>query len=868
MDPSLFRYAWHHSKAQQILLLAVILVSLPFYWVSLEVPKLIVNNAIQGNAFADGQVTAVLFDWHVELPALLGGGSFSVSDGLILERLPYLIVLSCWFLVLVLINGAFKYYINVKKGVLGEAMLRRMRHDLFILLLRFRPEDIAAVKPAEVASMIKDEVDPIGGFVGDAFIQPVFLGTQAATALIFIFFQSVWMGLATFLIVAVQAVAIPILRREQLRLGRLRQIESRRLAGRIGEVVESAPTVHTYGASAYVDADIDQRLGTLFGIRTRLFKRKFAVKFLNNLLSQVTPFIFYAAGGYFALRGEMDIGQLVAVIAAYRDLPPPIKELIDWDQQRQDVAIKYEQVISQFSPSSLLPPFDSGVSPAFPGPEAPIEFQAVTVGDGRSGAQLDRLSLTLPRPGHAALLGNPGSARDIVGKLLGRQITAYEGRILVGDVDLAHFSEPVFTRHLIYCGAGPDLQPGTLRDNLLFAARRSGDPAGDLDYGALGIQGPDQVNQCLGEAVKAVGALEEVRRLGLNQRLKPAMMPDVADCFVAARRLVQERIIAANLGKVVERFDADRYGAHATISENLLFGIPVGPKLSAGGLARDSYTLTILEAEGLLQPLISFGRQIAEMALETFGGLPPDHPVFERYSFIAPSQLDDLRAVIDALGQASPGQGVSAAIRTQLIALAFDYVEPRHRLGLITPEFATRLLRARASFKQHLPQDYNDDIEFYDYDAFMREAPVIDNLLFGRVASGVMGAQKKISPIIAGVISEIGLDDAVFGLGLDVEVGKGGRLLQPLPRIKFGVARALVVRPDILVLDGTIGNLAPAEAQALLAGVRQAMAGKTLVVTTSEAKMAEGFDSVFQFKDARLVSNGAAAEHKSAAAAG
>ena len=57
-------------------------------------------------------------------------------------------------------------------------MLRRMRFELFSLLLRFTPEDCATVKPAEAATIIKDEVEPIGGFIGDAFIQPVFLGTR------------------------------------------------------------------------------------------------------------------------------------------------------------------------------------------------------------------------------------------------------------------------------------------------------------------------------------------------------------------------------------------------------------------------------------------------------------------------------------------------------------------------------------------------------------------------------------------------------------------------------------------------------------------------------------------------------------------
>ena len=59
-------------------------------------------------------------------------------------------------------------------------------------------------------------------------------------------------------------------------------------------------------------------------------------------------------GGYFAITGQMDVGAVVGVLLAYKDLPSPIKELIDWDQQRQDVQIKYEQVIDQFQPEGMM----------------------------------------------------------------------------------------------------------------------------------------------------------------------------------------------------------------------------------------------------------------------------------------------------------------------------------------------------------------------------------------------------------------------------------------------------------------------------------------------------------------------------------
>jgi putative ABC transport system ATP-binding protein len=128
--------------------------------------------------------------------------------------------------------------------------------------------------------------------------------------------------------------------------GRLRQLTARQLAGRVGEIVEGINGVRLNDASNWERAEIAGRLGRIFFIRFDIYQWKFLVKFINNLLAQVTPFIFYLVGGYLAITGRLDIGQLVAVIAAYKDLPSPLKDLIDWDQQRLDVQVKYTQVWS------------------------------------------------------------------------------------------------------------------------------------------------------------------------------------------------------------------------------------------------------------------------------------------------------------------------------------------------------------------------------------------------------------------------------------------------------------------------------------------------------------------------------------------
>ena len=61
MESNLFRYVWTHSRRDQIVVLLLIAASLPFYWLSLEIPKRIVNEALLGGAFRDGVTEARLF---------------------------------------------------------------------------------------------------------------------------------------------------------------------------------------------------------------------------------------------------------------------------------------------------------------------------------------------------------------------------------------------------------------------------------------------------------------------------------------------------------------------------------------------------------------------------------------------------------------------------------------------------------------------------------------------------------------------------------------------------------------------------------------------------------------------------------------
>src|SRR5919205_3652446 len=53
LEPSVYRFILKHSMKQQVLLLLLTLVSFPFLYYSLDLPKTIVNRAIAGKNFPE-----------------------------------------------------------------------------------------------------------------------------------------------------------------------------------------------------------------------------------------------------------------------------------------------------------------------------------------------------------------------------------------------------------------------------------------------------------------------------------------------------------------------------------------------------------------------------------------------------------------------------------------------------------------------------------------------------------------------------------------------------------------------------------------------------------------------------------------------
>jgi len=900
MEKNLFRYVWHHTKRDQVWILFIVLLSMPTYFIALVVPKYIINGPVQGTGFEGADATSTFLRITFDVPGWISDvGEIVIFSGLELDRIDTLVVLSSIFLLLVCINGYFKFYINLFKGKIGERTLRRLRFELIDRVMRFPSAHFQRIKAPEVASMVKDEVEPLGQFIGDTFVQPVFLGGQAATAMFFILTQNIWLGSIAAFIVIVQAILIPWLRRPLVGLAKIRQLHTRAFAGRIGEIVDGISEIHINDTSNFEKAEISTRLGDIYYIRFALYKKRFFLKFVNEFLSQITPFLFYLIGGYFAVTGRLDIGQLVAVIAAYKELPTPIGDLIRWDQSRLNVQIKYTSVIEQFATDNMIDPaaqkLTKGPVETISGDISVTNLSAI---DDTGSKIIERASFQVPVTQTVAVVGELNSGAEAICDVLAGIQAPATGRVKLGSKYLHDLPESVKGRRIGYIGPRTYFAQASIKDSLLYSLKHASEPPqtykvfGDhatslvveeiqasgttelvadtdwIDYEGAGIAKPEDLARRILETTRFASISNDIYDLGLRGTLDAASQSECANKILEARRVLREQLTQLPLSKLVEPLDPEKYNTQQTIAENLLFGTSVGDAFATTKLATNRYLLEILESTGLRESLFDIGVKIAETVVELFADLPPGHPFFEQLSFMDAEELPEYSTALARVGTLKADQ-VSSKDFALFLKLPFSYVEPRHRLKLLDEDIKNRILAVRSKFRNNLPQELAGSIEFYNPETYNSASSIEANILFGRIAYGVAEASLVVKNAIQKVVDQLNLHNEIFDVGLNYNVGTGGKRLSMVQQQKLALARVLLKQPDILIGNNPFTSLDKQSRKASVERLLDLARGKVdnqkpfgLFLYVSEPELAMKFDRVLAFEDGVLVEQGTPDELK------
>jgi putative ABC transport system ATP-binding protein len=217
--------------------------------------------------------------------------------------------------------------------------------------------------------------------------------------------------------------------------------------------------------------------------------------------------------------------------------------------------------------------------------------------------------------------------------------------------------------------------------------------------------------------------------------------------------------------------------------------------------------------------------------------------------------LPEYAQVVARMGRGALGD-LALADRERLIRLALRLIPSRHRLGRIDESFVTNVLEARRRFAETLPPALAASFAPYDRERYFADGSLLDNLLFGKVVATSSLAVKKVNAIVEEVLEAEGLRGLVLEVGLDHHVGLFGGRLSPPQRQRMALARALLKRPDILILDDSMTALEPGERAELHRRVLEAMKDRTVIAVVERPDLARLYEHVVVLDAGTVVETG------------
>ena len=304
MPRTLFGYIWKVSARQQLVLAGLSIVVFLLSAVPLELQRRIVNDAI-----ARGATSTVLW-------------------------------LAMAYVVFALTEGGVKLCLNIFRARVSESAVRELRHGIGAVTASVAVvEDRALAEGIEI-SMILSEAEPIGGFTGISVSEPLLQGGILLSVFGYLAFLNPWMALLSLAVLSPQIVFVPLIQRAisqraEARIRTLREVS--------GEIVGAAS-----GDAALVAAQ-DSHIDRVFRINMGIFKLKFTMNFLMNLMHHLGVATVLGVGGWLAVQGRIEVGTVVAFVSGLAKVNDPWGDIVNWYRELVVVRMRYRLVAEAMS---------------------------------------------------------------------------------------------------------------------------------------------------------------------------------------------------------------------------------------------------------------------------------------------------------------------------------------------------------------------------------------------------------------------------------------------------------------------------------------------------------------------------------------
>jgi ABC-type transport system involved in cytochrome bd biosynthesis fused ATPase/permease subunit len=550
-------------------------------------------------------------------------------------------------------------------------------------------------------------------------------------------------------------------------------------------------------------------------------------------------------GGYLAIKGQLELGALVAFLSAQEKLYDPWKELINFYTLYQDANVGYKKSMEYFD----VPP-EHAIKPEDRTPyelEAGLEVKdlAFTTEDGIR--LIHGIDLSLESGKHLALVGFSGSGKSTLAQCIGQLYKYTGGSVLLGQKEVSDLTKSDIVHNVGFVAQAPFIFDGTIEENLLYSCTSLREEDGNGKGDGL----PSLDDQI--EVLQQTGVFPDVLRFGLNAHLDSNKYKDMGPLINRVRNSFQ-RDFGEALADYVEFFNEDNYLYHSSISENLIFGTPNKKDFIDKKLPKNKYFLDFLDTADLRRPLLSLGSELSRQTVDILGNLPPDKVFFEQ-SPIGPEELDGYKDLVDDLKEKKLHQ-LSPEDQGRLLEAALRFTPGRHKMIGMPDMLRNLILEGRALFRERISADDPEAISFIDISEYSHSQTILNNILFGRPKTKKQDAQEKIDKSIIQLLIEEDLLERIVEIGMQFQVGQKGDRLSGGQRQKLAIARAFLKAPRMLIMDEATSALDNKSQARIQNQIDTRWRDRTIISVVHRLDTTKTYDRVAVMKAGEIIETG------------
>lgn len=303
MPQTLFRYIWQVSRRHQVGLCLLSITVFLLSAVPLELQRRIVNDAI-------------------------GKGA-----------LDTIIWLAIAYAVVAVAEGAIKLWLNIYRSRVSERAVRDLRRRAGALNGHAATAEGRAISGGVEISMILTESEHIGGFVGMSVSEPLLQGGVLLSVFGYLVWLHPMMALLSIAVFSPQMAFVPLMQQAMNRRGAER-IQTLR---EVSDGIVGANGDKSGGDPAHAAAQ-DAQVNHVFRLNMGIFKLKFKMNFLMNLMHHLGVAAVLGVGGWYAAQGRMEVGTVVAFVSGLSKVNDPWRDVVNWYREMSAVGMRYRLV--------------------------------------------------------------------------------------------------------------------------------------------------------------------------------------------------------------------------------------------------------------------------------------------------------------------------------------------------------------------------------------------------------------------------------------------------------------------------------------------------------------------------------------------